>query len=107
MLLPKRHWSPEQNVIDTKLFGLNCHGEPKWSGADYEKARVHDLQYAALGLIERRNAPFGGSPPSGVTAAALSTKNTTIVSNDTTHKKRSLTRDRLSWNQQRRAANRH
>jgi hypothetical protein len=45
MLLPKRHWSPEQNVIDTKLFDLRSHGEPKWSGADYEKARVHDLQY--------------------------------------------------------------
>jgi hypothetical protein len=58
MLLPKRHWSPEQNVVDTKLFGLRSHGEPEWSGADYEKARVHDLQYAALGLIECRNAPF-------------------------------------------------
>jgi hypothetical protein len=50
MTLPKRHWSPEQKVVDTKLFGLHCHGEPKWPGADYEKGGVHDLGYSPGGI---------------------------------------------------------
>ena len=38
--LPERHWSPEQDVVDTSLSGVDGHGQSKWPGADDEKRGV-------------------------------------------------------------------